>query len=73
LTGFWGGGIGKSEDVLGDGEERVFRILRIGTHLELGDRGLRRAGGMYLKGRFVVAVGLLKVAFEAGALAISRH
>jgi len=35
LGGFRGGRIGESEDVLGEREEGIFRVLGIGTHLEL--------------------------------------
>jgi hypothetical protein len=35
LDCFGRGGIGKSEDVLGEREQRILRILGIGTHFEV--------------------------------------
>ena len=45
LGGFGGGWVGESEDVLGEREERILRILGIGTHLELQSRVSKMVDG----------------------------
>lgn len=70
LLGWFGSGrIGKGEDVLGKRQERIFRILRIGTHLGQSVRGVdgRLCGLLWLW--FDVDV-LIIIIFEAPA---SRH
>ena len=65
LSQFGSGRIGKGKNVLGERKERIFRILRIGTHR--GGRVYRVVDGGFLRVVVMVSMMIMIITFEARA------